>query len=123
MLTEKGRLTVGGGGESNPETWPGLSLCVAKAPGDQWTGKAMSLLLKLAFCRAKNTTALAIVLGDEQNRNCPRSVERGQAVTLSAAAPHVSPKLFSLCCCFPCVCTASAGRTLLSNAEAVSLIP
>lgn len=70
----------------------------------------------------KRSSALAIVLGDEQDENCPGSVERGQAVTLSPQVPHVSLKLFSLCCRFSCVCIVSAGRTLLSNAEGVSLI-
>ncbi|XP_009288869.1 PREDICTED: DNA damage-inducible transcript 4 protein [Aptenodytes forsteri] len=31
----------------------------------------------------KGSSALAVVLGDEQDENCPGSVERGQAVTLS----------------------------------------
>lgn len=83
--------------------------------------------LRLCPARAgplqKRSSALPVLLGDDRDENCPGSVERGQAVTLPPEVPRVSPKLFSLHCCFPRVRTASAGRTLLSNAEAVSLIP
>lgn len=43
-------------------------------------------------------------------------------VVLSPVVPCLSLKLFSLRCRFSCVCTASAGRTVLSDAEGVSLV-
>lgn len=84
--------------------------------GDTRAGKPASLPLK-------HSSALTVVSGDERDKNRPGSAEKGQAATPCPEAAGVSPTRLSLHCCFSCVCTASTGGMLLSNAKAVSLIP